>query len=142
MNKPTEPHSTTCPGCAETVEATWMVCQFCGTRLKPGNDLVIRSFAWLAVLLAFALGQVAVSAYAPDVAVAYGLLLGLPMVYVFGKAVWFRIQGTPLTWSQLRKTAVRSAAWTFVLLVVVPIVIGVTLLIFAFAVCAGLIMMR
>lgn len=119
-----------------------MVCQFCGTRLKPGNDLVVRSFAWLAVLLAFALGQVAVSLYGRDAAVAYGLLLGLPMVYVFGKAVWFRIQGTPLTWSQLRKTAVRSAALTFVLLVVGPIVIGVTLLIFAFAVCAGLIMMQ
>ena len=142
MTKPTEPHSMTCPGCAETVEATWMVCQFCGTRLKPGNDLVVRSFAWLAVLLAFALGQVAVSLYGRDAAVAYGLLLGLPMVYVFGKAVWFRIQGTPLTWSQLRKTAVRSAALTFVLLVVGPIVIGVTLLIFAFAVCAGLIMMQ
>jgi hypothetical protein len=108
--------------------------------LKPGNDLVIRSFVWLAVLLAFTLGQLAVSAYAPNLSVAYGLLLGLPMLFAFGKAVLFRIKGPPLTWYQLRNIALRATAYTFVLLVVVPIVIGVigvALLLLAFVVCFG-----
>ena len=129
--------ATDCPGCQKAVEAEWMVCPHCGIRLKSGNDLVTRSFQWLGVLLVFVAGQVAISLYDPNLAGVYGLLLGLPLTYAFGRAVLARMHGVPLTWRQLRATTLRAAAMTFVLLVVVPIVIGVALLLLAFAICAG-----
>ncbi len=137
MNEPSEIASNYCPGCQTGVETGWMVCPHCGLRLKRGNDLVTRSFQWLAVLVVFATGQALVSWFDPNLAAAYGLLLGLPLAIAFSIAAVRRIQGVPLTWRQLRTTTLRAAAFTFVLLVVVPIVIGVALLLLAFAICAG-----
>ncbi len=119
-----------------------MICQHCGLRLKPGHELVIRSCVWLAVLLVFALGQLAVSWYDSNMAVGFRVLLGLPIAYAFGKSVLFRIRGTPLTWHQLRDTALRAVAYTLGLLVVLPIVIGVTLVLFMFVTCTGLVPRR
>ena len=139
MNEPPDPSSTRCPGCHKAVESNRVICHHCGTRLKPGHELVVRSLVWLAVLLVFALGQLAISWYDSNMAIGFRVLLGLPIAYAFGKAVLFRIRGTPLTWHELRDTAVRAAACTFGLLVVLPIVIGVTLVMFMLAVCTGLV---
>jgi len=137
MNEPTELAANHCRFCKAAVEANWMVCPHCGLRQKSGDDLVTRSFQWLAVLIVFAAGQALVSRYQPLLAASYGLLLGLPLTIAFCIAVIYRLQGVPLTWRQLRATTLRAAALTFVLLVVVPIVIGVALLLLAFAICAG-----
>ena len=142
MNEPAEPSSTRCPGCGQAVESNRLVCHHCGLRLKPGHELAIRSLVWLAVLLVFAVGQLAISWYDTNVAIGFRVLLGLPIAYAFGKAVLFRIRGTPLTWHQLRDTALRAVAYTFGLLVVLPIIIGVTLLLFTFSVCTGLVPRR
>jgi hypothetical protein len=116
-----------------------MILHHCGTRLKPGHEFVIRSFVWLAVLLVFALGQLAISWYDENMEVGFRVLPGLPIAYAFGKAVLFRIRGTPLTWHQLRDTALHAVAYTFGLLVVLPIIIYVTLLLLFFAIYTGLV---
>ena len=125
----------TCPGCRKDLDANWFVCPFCGLRLKPGNDLIMRSLTWLAILLGYVLTITLISQHDPDAAAGLGFLFGAPLAYVFGKAVLFRLQGTPLTWSQLRQTSFRAAMTTFLLVVVVPLVLGVALLIFALAAC-------
>ena len=138
MNEPTEVPLKCCPGCQDEVQPEWAVCPFCGLRLKPADDLLARSVAWLAVLGGFVLGELAIYKHDPNAAAAYGTLLGLPLAYVFGKAVLFRWQGQPLTWRQLSRTTVRATLTTFVLLVVIPVAIGIAFLLLAFAICAGI----
>lgn len=137
MNEPVESRAAlkSCPRCRKDLDANWLVCPYCGLRLKPGNDLLLRSLVWLGVLLTFVLTVTVISQRDPDAAAGLGMVFGIPLAYVFGKAVLFRLQGTPLTWSQLQNTSFRAATVTFLLLVVVPVVLGVALLLFAFVAC-------
>ncbi len=128
----------TCPGCHKELEANWVVCPHCGLRLKPANDLLVRSLMWLAVLTAFTVLIAVIGTHDRDAASGLGFLFGLPLAYVFGKAVVFRLAGTPLTWNQLWNTSFRAGMMTFLMLVVVPMVLGVALLIFLFIACSGI----
>jgi len=138
MNEPANlPSPDHCPGCHKATEPKWFVCPHCGLRLKPTDDLMKRSLMWLGILSTFILAQVVVAQRDRDLAWGFSFLVGLPLAYVFGKAVLFRLMGRPLTWSQLGRTSVRTVVTTFVLVVVVPIAIGLALLIFLFIVCSG-----
>ncbi len=128
-----------CPGCANQLEADWFVCPYCGLRMKPANDLLLRSLMWLGILLTFVLTLTAISTRDPDAAAGLGVIFGLPLAYVFGKAVVFRVTGNPLTWNQLWRTSIRAGVTTFLLFVVVPTVLAVAFLIFAFVMCAGMV---
>ena len=141
MNEPIESPvpSKRCPGCMKQLDADWFVCPYCGLRMKPANDLLVRSLMWLGILLTFLLTLTAISTREPDAAAGLGVIFGLPLAYVFGKAVVFRVTGNPLTWNQLWKTSVRAGITTFMLFVVVPTVLAVALLIFAFVMCAGMV---
>lgn len=135
MNESMEPVETRCPGCDKRLEAQWVVCPYCGLRLKPADDLLRRSAAWIVVLLGFALGESAIAAKDPSLAGCLAVLIGLPLAYAFGKAVIFRVRGTPLTWNQLGRTTLRAGITTFGLLVVLPVVIGVCVIALAFIAC-------
>lgn len=124
-----------CPSCDKKLESKWLVCPYCGLRLKPADDLVVRSLTWFAILLGFTLGERAVARSDPNLATGLGVLIGLPLAYAFGKAVLFRLRGTPLTWGQLSRTTLRAGLTTFGLLVVLPVVIGVSVIVLAFIAC-------
>lgn len=137
MNEPIQPPALphSCPGCRKVLQPDWVVCPFCGLRLRPGDDLLWRSVTWLAVLVAFVVGISKISEHDPDAAAGLGMIVGLPLAYVFGKAVLFRLRGSPLTWSQLWHTGFKAGMMTVLMLVVIPMVIGVALLLFAFVAC-------
>ena len=128
-----------CPGCRKDLDANWLVCPYCGLRLRPGDDLVMRSLMWLGILLIFVVTTTLVSQRDPDMAAGLAGLIGIPMAYIFGKAVLFRIRGKPMTWSQLGNTTLRTAWMAFLLMIVAPAVLGVALILFAFVAC-GLMM--
>lgn len=130
---------THCPGCRQSFDPKWFVCPYCGLRLKPGEDLWLRVLMWLGVLVTFVLSITLIGRNDPDAAAGLGIIVGMPLAYVFGKAVLFRMMGEPLTWNQLAKTSIRTALWSFFLFVVVPIVLGLAFLIFAFVMCAGMV---
>ena len=120
MNEPTEPTKSRC--------------------VKAGPGLLMRSLQWLAVLLVFALGQILVACYGPNVAATYALLVGLPLMYAFSKAVVYRIYGIPLTWRELGSTtlrAVTTTATTFAMLAMVMMVFCFALYLLLFAICGG-----
>ena len=120
MNEPAEPTSSRC--------------------VKGGPGLLTRSMQWLAVLVVFILGQVLATWYGPNVAATYALLVGLPLVYVFGKAVVYRIYGIPLTWRELGSTtlrAVTTTATTFAMFAMVLMVFYFALYLLLFAICGG-----
>jgi len=108
--------------------------------MKGDSSLLMRSLQWLAVMLAFALGQVLTAKYDPNVGAAYALLAGLPLAYVFCKAVVYRLYGIPLTWRELSVTTLRAAATTattFALLAAVLIVACASLYLLVIAICSS-----
>ena len=108
--------------------------------VKGGPGLLTRSLQWLAVLVVFALGQILVACYDPNVAATYALVVGLPLTYAFGKAVVYRIYGIPLTWHELGSTtlrAVTTTATTFAMFAMVMMVFYFALYLLLFAICGG-----
>ncbi len=87
------------------------------------------------VLGGFVLGVTLITLNDRDAGVGFGMLFGLPLAYVFGKAVLFRFHGRPLTWRELGLTSLRTAAVSFGTMVVLPILIGVAVLVMFFAIC-------
>lgn len=92
---------------------------------------------WVGVLISFVVAQTLIAKYAGDWAGVFFIAVGLPLAYVFVKAMVYRIRGVPLTWSQLGRTSVRAFFTVVILSIVVPIVIGIAALIFLFMICSG-----
>jgi len=129
-----------CPQCNHEVREEWVSCPVCGLRLKPGGDLVPRAIAWAAVLASYVWGVTLLYRHDRDQALAFAVLVGLPLCYIFGKAVIFRIQGKPLTWKQLGRTSARTALVSLGLLIVAPVLLGLAVVLLLFVVCGGLMM--
>ena len=138
MSQPDEIFLNVCPQCGADLKWRWFTCPQCGYRLKSGKELLYRAAGWLGVLMAFVTGLTVISKYDTNTASAVGALLGFPLAYVFGKAVVFRLSGSPMSWPQLRNTSLRAIVTAIAVMVVLPVVIGIALLIFLFAVCSGL----
>lgn len=126
-----------CPQCEKELQSQWVVCPYCGLRLKPADDLLKRSLMWIGVLLTFVLAQTLIAQQGSELAGAFGVIVGLPLAYVFGKAVVFRVRGVPLTWNQLSRTSVRAFFTAFILLFVLPLVIGIAALILLLMACSA-----
>jgi hypothetical protein len=124
-----------CPQCAAEVQEQWVACPGCGLRLKPHTDLLPRIALWGGIFLSFVWVLTLMLRHEPAQAGWFALLAGLPLCYIFGKAVVFRLRGKPLTWQQLGWTSVRTVVVSFGLMVVLPIVIGVALVLLLLAVC-------
>ena len=120
-----------CPRCKNHLEVNWFVCPYCGTRIRPGDDLIQRSFTWLLIISGFLLALTIIAQSDEAAATGLGMIFGIPLAYVFGKAVLFRILGKPLGWDRLGAAAVRS----FLFLVVAPMAIGLCVLILGFIAC-------
>ncbi len=141
MADPTPITEFCCPQCLVTVQEEWVACPKCGQRLKPGGDLLRRGFIWSATLAAFVLAIVLIYPENPDAAVGFGVIFGLPLCYIFGKAVMFRLSGRPLTWHDLGMTTLRTALVTLGLVIVLPVVIGMAAVLLLLAVCSGMMVM-
>lgn len=137
----TEPIPVTefcCPSCLVAVQEEWVSCPKCGQRLKPGGDLVPRALGWSAALAAFVLAVVLIYPNNPEGAIGFAVIFGLPLCYIFGKAVMFRMSGRPLTWHDLGMTTLRTALVTIGLVIVLPVVIGMAAVLLLLAVCSGM----
>jgi hypothetical protein len=122
-----------CPQCQSTVRPEWYVCPSCGLWLKPlKNTLATRTAMWVFVVAAYATVVAVIDPLHSGETLAFALLAGAPLAYVFGKAVLFRLRGRPLTWTDLGQTSYRAFWVAFML----PFGIGGALLILGFAVCS------
>jgi hypothetical protein len=129
-----------CPQCSAEVREEWVACPACGLRLKPHSELLPRAIAWGAVLAAYVWVVTQVYQHDRDTGLGLAVLAGLPLCYIFGKAVLFRIQGKPLTWQQLGWTSLRTAAVSLMVMVVAPVLLGLAVVLLLFVVCGGLMM--
>jgi hypothetical protein len=135
VTKPTPLTEFYCPGCQRAVQEAWVACPVCGQRLKPPSDFWQRAAVWSFVLGGFVLGVLLIARQDRDAGVGFGILFGFPLAYVFGKAVYFRMSGRPLTWRELGWTSMRTGLVSIGTMVVLPILIGVAALLLLFAVC-------
>lgn len=140
MNEPTPVTEFCCPRCLIATQEAWVACPQCGYRLKPGGDLIPRALAWSAALLAFVFAVVLISQHDRDAALGFGVIFGLPLCYIFGKAVMFRLSGRPLNWQDLGMTTLRTALVTIGLVVVLPVMIGMAAILLLLAACSGMMM--
>lgn len=138
MNEPTPVTEFCCPNCLVAVQEAWVACPQCGLRLKPGGDLVPRAIAWSATLVAFVLAVALIYPHDESAAITFGVIFGLPLCYIFGKAVMFRLSGRPLNWHDLGMTTLRTALVTIGLVIVLPVVIGMAAVLLLLAVCSGM----
>ncbi|HET6422237.1 MAG TPA: hypothetical protein VFG20_01060, partial [Planctomycetaceae bacterium] len=106
--------------------------------LRPGSDLWPRAVMWIFVLAAYLGAVTLISRHDHDSALAFGILVGLPLCYIFGKAVLFRVSGRPLTWQQMGMTTLRTALVAAGLFVILPVIIGVAAILLLLAVCASM----
>ena len=81
----------------------------------------------VAVLLGVFAGGLVIAYPSVDLAVWYALLFGLPLSYVIGKMALSQIYGTPLDRSELQASGIRVWVTMFVLLVVAPAVLVVSI---------------
>lgn len=137
MNEKIKVFLTTCPKCGEDLEPSWSVCPLCGLRIKPEESLLMRSVIWLSLLVGYVLMVLAIAKTDQNLAVCFGVVVGLPLAYVFGKALIFRMSGQPLTLGQLGRTGLRAGLITFLTVVVAPVVLGIACLLLLFAICAS-----
>lgn len=133
MNEPTPLQDFQCPQCNSDVQADWTCCPKCGYWLKAEGPLAWRLVAWAVALAAFVLGVTLIARHDLDTGLAFGVLFGVPLCYVLGKAIVFRFQGRPLTYRQLAITSLKA----FGVAVVLPWLIGVALVVLLCVVCFG-----
>lgn len=138
MAEPTPITEFCCPRCSTATQDNWVSCPKCGQRLKPGGDLVPRILAWSMTLAAFVSAVALIAQHDRDSAIGFGVIFGLPLCYIFGKAVMFRWSGKPLNWHDLGMTTLRTALVTIGLVIVLPVVIGMAAVILLLAVCSGM----
>jgi hypothetical protein len=138
MSDPAPLKEFCCPSCNTPLDETWVSCPICGFRVKPADDLLVRAIAWSVVLAAFVLATLLIYKNDAEGAVAFGVLFGLPLVYIFGKAVLFRLRGRPMTWKDLGWTSFRVAVVGVALTVVLPLLIGLAAVVLLFAVCGAM----
>lgn len=140
MPEPTPLQEFCCPGCDAPVDEKWVACPKCGTPLKPADDLLVRSAIWIALLAAYVFATLLIYKEDQRAAITFGVLCGLPLVYLFGKAVLFRLRGRPLTWKELGWTSFRVAVVGVLMTVVLPMIIGLAMIVLLFAVCGTMIL--
>jgi hypothetical protein len=133
MNEPTPLQNFQCPQCNTDVQPDWACCPKCGYWLKPEGPLAWRLVAWAFVLAAFVLGVTLIARHDRDTALGFGVLFGLPLCYVLGKAIVYRFQGRPLTYGQLAVTSLKA----FGVAIVLPWLIGVALVVLLCILCFG-----
>lgn len=138
MTNPTPLTEFLCPGCECTVQREWVACPACGARLKPASDFWTRAAVWAMVLGGYVLGVTLITLKDRDAGIGFGLLFGLPLAYLFGKAVIFRISGRPLTWRELGLSSLRTVLVTIGLMVILPLAVGLAALLLLFAICGGM----
>lgn len=90
------------------------------------------------VLGGYVLGVTLITLKDRDAGIGFGLLFGLPLAYLFGKAVIFRISGRPLTWRELGLSSLRTVLVTIGLMVILPLAVGLAALLLLFAICGGM----
>src|SRR5690242_6974866 len=135
MDAPTPLREFHCPGCEAPVDEKWVACPNCGMQLKPADDLLVRSAMWIFLLAAYVFATLLIYKEDRQAGITFGVLCGLPLVYLFGKAVLFRLRGRPLTWKELGWTSFRVALVGVFVTVVLPVIIGVAMVVLLFAVC-------
>jgi hypothetical protein len=138
MSEPTPIVDFFCPRCQAVTQPDWIVCPKCGLQLRPGTDLLSRIAMWGMIFAAYVGAVVLIAKHDQDSASGFGILVGLPLCYIFGKAVIFRLSGRPLTWRHLGMTTLRTVLVSIGLLVVLPVIIGVEAILLLLAVCASM----
>lgn len=133
MTPPTPLQDFQCPRCGNDVHTDWTCCPKCGFWLKREGPLMLRLAAWGLVLSAFVLAISLIARHDRDGAIVFGVMFGLPLAYVLGKAILFRMQGRPLTYQQLVATSFKAIG----VAVVLPWLIGASLLILLCVLCFG-----
>ncbi|MDZ4688762.1 MAG: hypothetical protein SH850_27120 [Planctomycetaceae bacterium] len=133
MSDPTPLQNFQCPQCSADVQADWACCPKCGRWLKAEGPLAWRLVAWAVVLTAFVLAVTLIARDNRDAGLAFGVLFGLPLAYVLGKAILYRMQGRPLTYGQLAMTSLRA----FGAAIVLPWIVGVALVVLLCVLCFG-----
>jgi hypothetical protein len=141
MSEPGSLREFCCPGCDAPIDEQWVACPKCGTRLRPADDLFVRSAIWIMLLGAYVFATLLIYKEDRQAGITFGVLCGLPLVYLFGKAVLFRLRGRPLTWKELGWTSFRVALVGVFVTVVLPMIIGMAMIVLLFAVC-GTMMLR
>lgn len=126
-----------CHKCDANVRADWSCCPQCGTWLRPDGPFTYRLLMWFGLLIGLVSITWLLSRVSPEQALVFALIFGLPLCYTFGKAVWFRLTGKPLTYGQLGSTTIRAFFVNVGMFVVLPMMIGIAAFILLFAVCLG-----
>lgn len=129
-----------CPRCKAEVHEQWKACPECGLALRPANDLLVRAALWSGLLAGFVILSLLVYRENPNNVPYVVVFFGLPLAYLFGKAVLFRIQGRPLTWKDLGWTSFRVAVVGMFLTIVLPALIGMAALVLLFVVCGTMLL--
>lgn len=126
-----------CPKCDATVSGDWACCPKCGLWLRPDGPFVYRLLMWLGLLIALVSATTLLSRVSPEQALVFAVIFGLPLCYTFGKAVWFRLTGKPLTYRALGATTLKAFAVNIGLFVLLPLTVGVAAFVLLFAICLG-----
>lgn len=134
---PTPLQNFQCPKCDADVLTDWACCPKCGQWLKAEGPFSYRVAGWLAVAVAFVAATALLAKASQETATVFAVIFGLPLCYTFGKAVFFRATGRPLTYKQLGVTSFKAFLVNVILFVVVPFLIGLALIVLMFIVCFG-----
>lgn len=138
MSEPTPITEFCCPRCQVVTQPEWIACPKCGLALRPSTDLLPRVAVWSMLFAAYLSAVVLIARHDQDTAIGFGILVGLPLCYIFGKAVIFRLSGRPMTWQHLGVTTLRTMLVSAGLFVVLPVIIGVAAILLLLAVCASM----
>lgn len=143
MNDPNLLSLNGCPKCGAELDFQWTVCPICHSRLRPDPDpstdgIRLRGILWVFGSLAFmALNSLIAAHVALGLAAILGIFFWLTLTFVVGKSIVVQMLGSPLTWQRLRERKLHTAMTALGTIVVLPFVIGISLLIFAAMICSG-----
>ena len=127
-----------CPECEQKNNSNWFVCRHCGANLKPIEIQLKFWFFWLVVLSVFGVCEILLVtlARAQEVVFTTVLLIGLPLVYLFGRAVFQHVDGLP------NPKSLKAVGKTLLLVILLPGAVILSVMILVFVVCASTFSLR
>ena len=101
MSKRSQHRGNYCSICRIDFEPQWYVCPNCGTRLNLVDDLAERFRICFVICFAFVIGEVGLASVSQDLAIVFGILIGLPLVYSSCKSTYKQVFHSSITWREL-----------------------------------------
>jgi len=137
--EPAQPPISFCPVCKAPVDPTWMICTKCAANVKRDTRKNHHAL-WFAILPVFVIAEamVALNNVGSPIGslISIGLIFGLPLAWLAGNAVLNLLKVSPQAGRSTPNATVRFWLMAFVVFIVVPTMLVVSVVAFAFVVCA------